>query len=75
MTRIWISEIEFSDNSKIQFEKNDITVFVGPNNAGKSVSLKEAAKLLRSKEGFRGKVLKDLTIKNEGKQVSKSIVV
>lgn len=49
-TRIWISKIEFNDNQKINFDKNDITVFVGPNNAGKSASLKEAAKLLRTKK-------------------------
>ena len=42
-TRIWINEITFSDNSTLQFEKDDIIVLVGPNNAGKSASLKEAA--------------------------------
>lgn len=64
-TRIWISKIEFNDNSKIDFDKNDITVFVGPNNAGKSASLKEAAKLLRRKND-KGIVLKNITIEKEG---------
>lgn len=64
-TRIWISEITFSDNTTLQFEKDDIVVFVGPNNAGKSASLKEASKLLKSKSE-KGKVLKDITIEMDG---------
>lgn len=64
-SRVWISEIEFNDGSKINFGKNDITIFVGPNNAGKSASLKEAAKLLRAKNQ-RCIVLKAISIENEG---------
>ncbi len=64
-TRIWINEITFSDNSTLQFEKDDIIVLVGPNNAGKSASLKEAASLLKSKNN-KVKVLKDLKIEKEG---------
>jgi ABC-type transporter Mla maintaining outer membrane lipid asymmetry ATPase subunit MlaF len=65
MTRVWISEIEFSDNTKINIDKNDIIVLVGPNNAGKSASLKEAATLLGTKNN-KGKVLKDITIEKDG---------
>lgn len=65
ITRAWISEIIFSDNTKITIDKNDIVVLVGPNNAGKSASLKEAATLLRTKNN-KGKVLKDITIDKEG---------
>ena len=64
-TRIWINEIIFSDDTTIHFEKNDIVVFVGPNNAGKSASLKEAATLVKAKTN-RGKVLKDISIGKEG---------
>lgn len=64
-TRIWLSEIQFSDDSKIAIDKNDIVVLVGPNNAGKSASLKEAEKLLRMKN-IEGKVLKDITIEKDG---------
>jgi len=64
-TRIWISEMKFSDDTTLQFEKDDIVVFVGPNNAGKSASLKESATLLKSKTN-KGKVLKDITIEKEG---------
>jgi hypothetical protein len=63
--RIWISEVEFNDSSKVHFDKNDITVFVGPNNAGKSASLKEIAKLLRTRND-KSIVLKTITIEKEG---------
>lgn len=66
--RIWISEIQFSDTTKIQFAKDDIVVFVGPNNSGKSASLKEAAGLIRQKNG-NGKVILDLSIEKEGEEV------
>lgn len=65
MIRVWISEIEFNDNSKISFDKNDITVFVGPNNAGKSASLKESALLLFSKN-HKHKVINKIEIEIEG---------
>lgn len=64
-TRIWISKLKFSDDTTIEFEKDDIIVFVGPNNAGKSASLKEAARFLNTKSD-RGKVLKDITFEKEG---------
>ena len=67
-TRIWISEITFSDNTTLQFEKDDIVVFVGPNNAGKSASLKEGASLVKAKNK-KGKVLKDLNIEKEGDEI------
>ena len=66
-TRVWINEIVFSDDSKIEFSKNDITVFVGPNNAGKSASLKESANLLRQKNN-RGVVLHDISIEKTGEE-------
>lgn len=64
-TRIWISEITFSDDTTLKFDKDDIIVFVGPNNAGKSASLKEAANLIKSKSN-KAKVLKDIKIEKEG---------
>ena len=74
-TRIWINEITFSDNSTLQFEKDDIIVLVGPNNAGKSASLKEAASLLKSKNN-QVKVLKDLKIEKElTSEVKKGLTV
>ena len=67
-TKIWISEITFSDDSTLQFDKNDIIVFVGPNNSGKSASLKESAMLLKTKKQ-KGKVLKDIIIEKEGDEI------
>jgi len=64
-TRIWISEIKFSDDTTLQFEKSDIVVLVGPNNAGKSAALKEIVTLLKTK-AMKEKILKDITIKKEG---------
>lgn len=63
--KVWISEIRFSDSSTIQFDKNDIVVFVGPNNAGKSAVLKEA-ELLFYKNNKQGKVIKSIKFSKEG---------
>ena len=49
MPKVWVSNIEFNDGTKLTFDKNDIVVFVGANNAGKSLSLKEIDKLLKTK--------------------------
>ncbi len=63
--KVWIERIKFSDNSELTFEPNQITVFVGPNNAGKSATLKELNTLTRQKNR-EGKVVKDFTLKKEG---------
>lgn len=55
----------FSDDNTIETDKDDIVVFVGPNNAGKSASLKEMYGLLKSKKK-KGKVLKDIKINKDG---------
>jgi len=65
--RFWINQIEFNNGSKINFDKNDITVFVGPNNAGKSASLKEAGRLLRA-NNQQSIVLKTISIEKEGNE-------
>jgi ABC-type transporter Mla maintaining outer membrane lipid asymmetry ATPase subunit MlaF len=67
VTRFWINKIIFNDDTTIQLEKNDVVVFVGPNNAGKSASLKEMAALLRAK-AQKGKIIKDITIEKEGEE-------
>lgn len=67
-TRIWLSEIQFSDNTKIPLSKNDIVVIVGPNNSGKSASLKDAEKLLRAKN-VPCKVLKNINIEKDNEEV------
>jgi len=65
--KFWISEIKFSDDTSLQFANDDIVVFVGPNNAGKSASLREMATLLKSK-AQKGKVIRDINIKKEGEK-------
>ncbi|PCE63171.1 ATP-dependent nuclease [Sediminicola luteus] len=46
--RVWINNINFNDGSKIEIEKDEILVFVGPNNVGKSVTLADLSnKILR----------------------------
>lgn len=64
-TRIWISEITFSDGSTISILKDEIVVLVGPNNAGKSATLKEASKLLQTKNN-PSKVIKKIKIEKDG---------
>jgi len=63
--RIWLNELCFSDGTKIQLEKNAIIVFVGPNNVGKSVSLKEMLSYINASY-FSGKVIKSIGIEKEG---------
>lgn len=63
--RIWIDKLLFSDNSELTFEPNQITVFVGPNNAGKSASLKEINFLTRQRNR-ETKVVKNFNLKKEG---------
>lgn len=64
-TRVWINDITFSDGTTIPITKDEIVVFVGPNNAGKSASLKEAARLLQAKNN-NTKVVKNVTLQKEG---------
>lgn len=45
-----IEKIKFKDNNEIQLNYNDIVVFVGANNCGKSASLKEIFELLKNNE-------------------------
>ena len=65
MTRVWISKLYFSDDTKVPLDKNDIVVLVGPNNAGKSATLTEAVHLLKTKNNKKN-VLKDITIEKDG---------
>ena len=38
---VTFSKITFSDSSSISLEPDDVVVFVGPNNAGKSAALRD----------------------------------
>jgi ABC-type transport system involved in cytochrome c biogenesis ATPase subunit len=49
--RIWIQSATFSDGTTIEFSKDDIVVFVGPNNSGKSVTLRDLIEKFGNSEG------------------------
>ncbi|CRK83022.1 ATP-dependent nuclease [Neobacillus massiliamazoniensis] len=66
---VWIKNLIFSDNSEVAFQKNDITIIVGPNNSGKSTALKEIDYLSRNPM-FSGNVIKKLTYIKEGTEES-----
>ena len=57
----YISKIVFNNGSDIDLQPNDIVVFVGPNNAGKSQSLKDIYNLCN--ENFHKKVVTEISIK------------
>ena len=65
MIRTWISKIAFNDSTEIDVEPNDILVFVGANNVGKSESLKEIDKLLKLNNGT-SKIITHIEIEKEG---------
>ncbi|ASV31852.1 ATP-dependent nuclease [Maribacter cobaltidurans] len=63
--KIWINKITFSDNSTIEFESNDIIVVVGPNNSGKSASLRDASNFLKT-QNTKSKVIKSIEFSKDG---------
>ncbi len=46
----YISKIQFNNGQSVNIKQNDIVVFVGPNNTGKSQSLKDIYVLSREKK-------------------------
>ena len=45
----YVSKLLFNDGESVEIKKNDIVLFVGPNNVGKSQSLKDIYNLSRTK--------------------------
>jgi len=58
----YIENVTFNDGTNVKLEYNDIVVFVGANNSGKSASLKEMYKKLEYKINPT-KIITDITIK------------
>jgi len=56
--------VTFSDGSTIEFDDDDIVVFVGPNNAGKSAALREMEAYLGLNKG--GFIVSSATLKKSG---------
>lgn len=48
---VTLSSVTFSDGTKITFSAGDVVVLVGPNNAGKSLSLREIKNKLADEKG------------------------
>ena len=63
----YISRIHFNDETYVDIQQNDIIIFVGPNNAGKSQSLKDIYILASGK--FPTTVVSDIDIKKYPTQI------
>ena len=44
--RVWVKSLTFSDGTVLELDRDEIVLFVGPNNAGKSALLREIFTLL-----------------------------
>ena len=64
----YISKIHFNDGTSVDIQQNDIIIFVGPNNAGKSQSLKDIYAL--SSKKLPTIVVSDITIKKYTTQIT-----
>lgn len=60
-----VSELEFSDGSRLSFSRNDIVLVVGPNNAGKSATLRAIRDKLNQPASL-SPVLRSLTTSKAG---------
>lgn len=64
--RLWVAELTFSDGSSQTYDKSDITVIVGPNNAGKSETLRAIQNRLASASQTSSPVLTGLRAAKDG---------
>lgn len=62
--RISLSCVTFSDETSLSFDEDEIVVFVGPNNAGKSATLREMERWLHGNKN--GLVVKKIEVKKTG---------
>ncbi len=62
---LWIKDLKFSDGTTIAFQPGDIVVFVGANNVGKSVALKNIDDKM-AKPNKPGIVVADVTLARDG---------
>ena len=66
----YISKIVFNNEESIDIRCDDIIIFVGPNNAGKSQSLKDIYNLSKSKETVQDIVISNIIITKSNASVS-----
>ena len=64
--KLFFETITFSDGTTLTLDEDDIVVFVGPNNAGKSAALRELERWVARSES--GLVVKNATITKKGTQ-------
>lgn len=57
----YISSIQFNNGQSVEISANDIVIFVGPNNAGKSQSLRDIYDISGNKK--TGVIIDDVTVK------------
>ncbi len=66
MFRFAIARLTFSDASSVDLPTSGVTVLVGPNNAGKSVALRDIDQRVRGHIEPRSKVVVDVAVEQEG---------
>lgn len=64
----YVNKLIFNNDYELNINCNDIVVFVGPNNVGKSRALRDISTI--SVQPFPGIIIKDLEIKKYGGSVS-----
>lgn len=66
MPRVSISKLTFSGGDVFAIKEDEIIILVGPNNSGKSQTLREIVKLSGSKPSDSTKVITNLELDNQG---------
>ena len=61
---VWISSIKFKSGLEVSLEKDSILIFVGPNNSGKSLALREIMQLSTGNPPV--KIIEGLTFESQG---------
>ena len=64
--RVTLSSITFSSGNKIELDDNEKIILVGPNNSGKSQSLREIVTICQSGNASQSIVIKALKLKKHG---------
>jgi len=62
---LWVEKLNFKDGTSIQLKKDSIIVFVGANNSGKSLTLKEIVQNING-HGGSSKIVDSAKVKVEG---------
>lgn len=65
--KVSLSEITFSSDTTIELNENEKIIIVGPNNSGKSQSLREIVTICQTGDTSQSVVIKDLKLNKHGK--------